>query len=246
MEMVCLHAVLIPVQCVAAVTWLYLAKQTSLQVSLRDPRGCDGLMGLVEEQIRICQRQVEAMDAVKQGAELAVQECQHQFHSRCWNCSTLQGLQVFGKVAVQGTWEAGFIHAISAAGIAFAVTCACSHGELEKCGCNCKIRGASPEGFQWSGCSDNLFYGIAFSQAFVGNPERSHGVSSGQALMNLHNNEAGRKVTLAVDEEKAVDVVYPDFSKAFDTVSHSILLEELAAHGLDGCTLSWVKNWLDG
>ncbi|KAK4820457.1 hypothetical protein QYF61_027034 [Mycteria americana] len=34
--------------------------------------------------------------------------------------------------------------------------------------------------------------------------------------------------------------------KAFDTVSHSILLEKLAAHGLDGCTLCWVKNWLDG
>ncbi|KAK4828513.1 hypothetical protein QYF61_026784 [Mycteria americana] len=29
-------------------------------------------------------------------------------------------------------------------------------------------------------------------------------------------------------------------------VSHSILLEKLAAHGLDGCTLHWVKNWLDG
>ncbi|KAK4831045.1 hypothetical protein QYF61_014977 [Mycteria americana] len=54
------------------------------------------------------------------------------------------------------------------------------------------------------------------------------------------------KVTCLVDEEKAVDVVYLDFSKAFDTVSHSILLEKLAAHGLDGCTLCWVKNWLDG
>ncbi|GAB0180044.1 mitochondrial enolase superfamily member 1 [Grus japonensis] len=32
---------------------------------------------------------------------------------------------------------------------------------------------------------------------------------------------------------------------AFDTVSHSILLEKLAAHGLDGCTLCWVKNWPD-
>ena len=42
-----------------------------------------------------------------------------------------------------------------------------------------------------------------------------------------------------------MDVVYLDFSKAFDTVSHSILLEKLAAHGLDGCTLRWVKNWLD-
>ncbi|KAK4823974.1 hypothetical protein QYF61_008593 [Mycteria americana] len=50
----------------------------------------------------------------------------------------------------------------------------------------------------------------------------------------------------AVDEGKAVDVVYLDFSKAFDTVSHSILLEKLAAHGLDGCHLHWVKNWLDG
>ncbi|KAK4819910.1 hypothetical protein QYF61_014645 [Mycteria americana] len=35
-------------------------------------------------------------------------------------------------------------------------------------------------------------------------------------------------------------------SKAFDTVSHGILLEKLAARGLEGCTLRWVKNWLDG
>jgi len=52
------------------------------------------------------------------------------------------------------------------------------------------------------------------------------------------------QVTHLVDEEKAVDVVYLDFSKAFDTASHSILLEKLAAHGLDWCTLRWVKNWL--
>ncbi|KAK4825324.1 LOW QUALITY PROTEIN: hypothetical protein QYF61_026843 [Mycteria americana] len=54
------------------------------------------------------------------------------------------------------------------------------------------------------------------------------------------------KVTRLADEGKAVDVVYLDFSKDFNTVSHSILLEKLAAHGLDGCTLRWVKNWLDG
>ncbi|GAB0205743.1 mitochondrial enolase superfamily member 1 [Grus japonensis] len=52
------------------------------------------------------------------------------------------------------------------------------------------------------------------------------------------------QVTHLVDEGKAV--VYLDFSKAFDTVSHSILLEKLAAHGLDRCTLRWVKNWLEG
>ncbi|KAK4831359.1 hypothetical protein QYF61_017490 [Mycteria americana] len=54
------------------------------------------------------------------------------------------------------------------------------------------------------------------------------------------------KVTRLVDEGKAVDVVYLDFSKALDTVSHSILLEKLAAHGLDKRTLHWVKNWLAG
>ncbi|NXK04674.1 RTJK polymerase, partial [Herpetotheres cachinnans] len=35
-------------------------------------------------------------------------------------------------------------------------------------------------------------------------------------------------------------------SKAFDTVSHSILLEKLPARGLDGCSLCWVKSWLGG
>ena len=44
---------------------------------------------------------------------------------------------------------------------------------------------------------------------------------------------------------KAVDVVYLDFSKAFDTVSHNIHLQKLAVHGLDRYTLGWVRNWLE-
>ena len=42
-----------------------------------------------------------------------------------------------------------------------------------------------------------------------------------------------------------MDVIYLDFSKAFDFVSHSTRLEKLAAHGLDRCSLFWVNNWLD-
>ena len=53
-------------------------------------------------------------------------------------------------------------------------------------------------------------------------------------------------VTRLVGEGKAVDVVNLHFSKAFDTVSHSILLQKLAVCGLDRYTLGWVRNWLEG
>ena len=49
-------------------------------------------------------------------------------------------------------------------------------------------------------------------------------------------------VTRLMVEGKAVDVVYLDFSKAFDTVSHSILVQKLTDRGLDRCTLCWVKS----
>ena len=59
-------------------------------------------------------------------------------------------------------------------------------------------------------------------------------------LISFYNQMTG-----LVNEGKAVDVVYLDFSKAFDTVSHSILLGKLAARGLNRYTLLWVKNWLE-
>ena len=50
------------------------------------------------------------------------------------------------------------------------------------------------------------------------------------------------KMTHLVDNGKAVGVVFLDLSK----VSHSIFLKLLAVHGLDRCTVHWVKYWLDG
>ena len=54
------------------------------------------------------------------------------------------------------------------------------------------------------------------------------------------------KVTHLVGKGKAVNVVYLDFSKVFDTVPHHILVEKLAAHSWDGRMLCRVKHWLDG
>ncbi|CAM5143443.1 unnamed protein product [Eretmochelys imbricata] len=53
------------------------------------------------------------------------------------------------------------------------------------------------------------------------------------------------EITGSVDEGKAVDVLYLDFSKVFDTVSHGILVSKLKKYGLDECTIRWVESWLD-
>jgi len=72
-----------------------------------------------------------------------------------------------------------------------------------------------------------------------------HGIMKGRScLTNLIS--FYDQVTRLLDEGKAVHVIYLDFRKAFDTVPHSILLKKLAAHGLDGRTLCWIKNWLNG
>lgn len=57
-------------------------------------------------------------------------------------------------------------------------------------------------------------------------------------------------VTHPEDQGKVVPVVDLDFSKAFNTISHRILLQKLVAHGLHRFILVWVKkkkkSWMQG
>jgi len=104
-----------------------------------------------------------------------------------------------------------FVHAISSAGVAHAVTRACSKGDLDRCGCDKTVGqrtsvgpgasrrgvrgvGGSNSNFQWAGCSDNAAYGSAFAKLFIDAREKAKGREASRALMNLHNNNAGRKV----------------------------------------------------
>ena len=46
--------------------------------------------------------------------------------------------------------------------------------------------------------------------------------------------------------QRGEHVVYLDFSKAFDTISHNILLGKFRKYGLDEWTVRWIKNRLNG
>ena len=53
-------------------------------------------------------------------------------------------------------------------------------------------------------------------------------------------------ITGWVDGVRAVDVVYLDFSKAFDTVSHNSLITKLRKCGINEWRGRWVENCLNG
>ena len=99
-----------------------------------------------------------------------------------------------------GSRETAFTYSISAAGVVNAVSRACREGELSSCGCSRAARPKDlPRDWLWGGCGDNLNYGYRFSKEFVDAREREKSYPKGsyesaRLLMNLHNNEAGRRV----------------------------------------------------
>ena len=53
-------------------------------------------------------------------------------------------------------------------------------------------------------------------------------------------------VTDTINQKGNVDVIFLDFTKAFDKVPHRRLLAKLQAHGIDGQVMRWVASWLKG
>lgn len=52
-------------------------------------------------------------------------------------------------------------------------------------------------------------------------------------------------ITLAMDSGHQVDVVYTDYSKAFDKIDHYILLQKLTRSGICGDLLRWFSSYID-
>ena len=52
--------------------------------------------------------------------------------------------------------------------------------------------------------------------------------------------------TYDTGNNKAVDLIYLDFQKAFDKVPHERLLVKVMAHGIQGSAAQWIRNWSAG
>jgi hypothetical protein len=66
-----------------------------------------------------------------------------------------------------------------------------------------------------------------------------HQRSTATQLVEFYND-----VYNTVDDNKQVDIVYLDFTKAFDCIPHTLLLHKLTSLGFSGNLLRWLSNYL--
>jgi len=164
---------------------------------------CSRITGLSAGQQKLCMLYTDHMIHVGRGARSGIGECQFQFKHRRWNCSTVDDTTVFGPVLSIPSREASFAHAIASAGVVHSVSRGCRDGQLASCGCS---RAKRPSDLKrewiWGGCGDNIQYGYKFAQNFIDIRERERNevgrsIPRGRQLMNLHNNEAGRRAVIS-------------------------------------------------
>ena len=75
--------------------------------------------------------------------------------------------------------------------------------------------------------------------------DSQHGFTKGKScLTNLLS--FYRNVYETADSNGIYDIIYLDFSKAFDKVPHQRLLQKVKAHGIEEKILNWIRAWLSG
>ncbi|KRX44739.1 Protein Wnt-2 [Trichinella murrelli] len=177
-----------------ASAWWLMSQMQMSAVSGSSPALCDLIPGLGRRQRRLCQLHPDVMKAISDGIRRGVAECQTQFAGYRWNCTTVEG-GGFGRIILKlGSREAAFVYSISTASVVHSIARSCSTSQISDCSCDRRRvgRGQDSQGeFSWGGCSDNLPYAISFARKFIDSKDRRS--RDGRALMNLHNNRAGRK-----------------------------------------------------
>ena len=92
-------------------------------------------------------------------------------------------------------------------------------------------------------CLERIVYDAICDHIFPYLTEWQHGFIKGRSCMTqlilTHHHWA-----MALENGCQVDVAFLDFSKAFDRVSHSVLLKKLCSFGVSGSLLQWCESYL--
>jgi len=91
-------------------------------------------------------------------------------------------------------------------------------------------------------CVSETVVSHVFNKHLVTDKQWAYREGHSTELLLVHLSENWRR---AIDENKVVAVAFVDFKKAFDCVSHAILLQKLKLQfGVQGSLLSWLTDYL--
>ena len=68
---------------------------------------------------------------------------------------------------------------------------------------------------------------------------------SGQGALVIFNSWRLQKWSEILDDGDCCDIIYLDFKKAFDSVSHKRLLVKLESIGIKGQLQAWIQNFIE-
>ena len=92
-------------------------------------------------------------------------------------------------------------------------------------------------------CLEHIVYSAIYDHVSPFLTEWQHGFVKGRScetqLILIHHQWA-----TALDKGRQVDVVFLDFSKAFDKVNHAVLFQKLCNFGISGSLLQWCESYL--
>uniref|UniRef100_A0AAR5P4J9 Protein Wnt n=2 Tax=Dendroctonus ponderosae TaxID=77166 RepID=A0AAR5P4J9_DENPD len=167
--------------------------------------------GLVKIQAKLCRTSMETMPHIQNAATLASDTCRKVFSERRWNCSSIITAPFLTPDLTRATREQAYVYAISSAALTYTLARACSSGNLHHCTCAGRPTSPNVDSFQWGGCGDNVRWASQFAKRFIDNVEK-HSLGKKEktkranednsilrddaAVVNLHNNRAGRKVIM--------------------------------------------------
>jgi hypothetical protein len=88
-------------------------------------------------------------------------------------------------------------------------------------------------------CIHDQIYSVLVNDININQHGFMHHRSTATQLIDFYHN-----VYSNIDHNKQVDIVYLDFSKAFDCIPHSLLIHKLTSMGFSGNILAWLNNYL--